>query len=216
MGDMYGQGFQRTPDGQIIYAANGLPAELDPVVRRWGNAFADWKAGLLNEFTVKGFRVSILFDGQKGGSVYSQTNHKLNTLGKTKVTLPGRDGGLIGEGVVRQADGTFLPNTRTVPAMNYYDEYYKIRNAETNIFDASFIKLREARIAWSLPAGLVGKVAMQEATIALYGRDLFLFTRFPAFDPEVAMLNSGTIVPGVEMTQFPSTRTMGLNLTVKF
>ncbi len=216
MGDMYGQGFQRTPEGQIIYAANGLPAELDPVVRKWGNAFADWKAGLLNEFTVKGFRVSVLFDGQKGGSVYSQTNHKLNTLGKTKVTLPGREGGIVGDGVVRQADGTFQPNTRTVPAMNYYDEYYKIRNAETNIFDASFIKLREARIAWSLPAGLVSKVAMQEATIALYGRDLFLFTRFPAFDPEVAMLNSGTIVPGVEMTQFPSTRTMGLNLTVKF
>ncbi len=165
---------------------------------------------------MKGFRVSVLFDGQKGGSVYSQTNHKLNTLGKTKVTLPGREGGIVGDGVVRQADGTFQPNTRTVPAMNYYDEYYKIRNAETNIFDASFIKLREARIAWSLPAGLVSKVAMQEATIALYGRDLFLFTRFPAFDPEVAMLNSGTIVPGVEMTQFPSTRTMGLNLTVKF
>ena len=216
MGDMYGRGFQRSPEGSIIYTPEGIPAELDPTLKKWGNAFADWKAGFSNEFTYKNFRFSILFDGQYGGSVYSQTNHKLNSLGKTKVTLPGREGGLVGEGVVPQADGSFVPNTTNVTAFKYYDEYYKITNAETNIFDASFIKLRETRIEYNLPTSLIRRIALKRASLALYGRDLFLFTKFPAYDPEAAMLNNGTITPGIEMAQFPSTRTMGVNVTVQF
>jgi hypothetical protein len=49
---MYSRGFQRS-DGQIVYTSAGLPATLDPVLKLRGNAFADWKAGLLNEFTIE-------------------------------------------------------------------------------------------------------------------------------------------------------------------
>ena len=65
-------------------------------MKKWGNAFADWKAGIMNEFTYKNVRFSFLFDGQLDGSMFSQTRHKLNTLSKTKLTLPGRDNGIVG------------------------------------------------------------------------------------------------------------------------
>jgi len=216
MGDMYGRGFQRAPDGQIIYSSVGLPAAIDPTTKKWGNAFADWKASISNEFTIKNVRVSILLDGQKGGDMFSQTNHKNNTLGKTKVTLPGRDGGIIGQGVVKQPDGSFIPNTVKVAASSYYDNYYQIANAETNIFDASFLKIREARVEFNLPAALLNKIGVRQTSLALFGRDLFNFTKFPGFDPEGGNLNNGTLTPGVELAQFPSTRTMGMNLTLKF
>lgn len=216
MGDLYGKGFQRSPDGQIIYSSVGLPAPLDPVTKRWGNAFADWKGSLLNEFLFRGLRLSILLDAQKGGSIYSQTNHKNNTLGKTKVTLPGRDGGIVGEGVVLQADGTYKPNTVKVSAASYYDNYYQIGNAEVNIFDASYLKIREVRFEFNLPQGFLNRVGVRQTTVALFGRDLYNFTKFPGFDPEGGNLNSGTLTPGVELTQFPSTRSMGANLTFKF
>ncbi len=217
MGDMYGRGFQRSPDGQIIYSSTGLPAALDPVAKKWGNAFADWKAGVMNEFVIKGVRISFLFDGQKGGSMYSQTNHKNNTLGKTKVTLPGRaEGGIIGDGVVLQSDGSYKANTVKVPVSAYYDNYYGISNAEVNIFDASFLKLREARVEFNLPNKLLYKLGVRSASVAFYGKDIFNITKFPGFDPEGGNMNSGTLVPGVELTQFPSTRTLGSNLTFKF
>jgi TonB-linked SusC/RagA family outer membrane protein len=216
MGDLYGRGFQRSPEGKIIYSSVGLPAQLDPIAKKWGNAFADWKAGLLNEFSFKNFRVSILLDGQKGGSLYSQTNHKSNTLGKTKVTLPGREDGIVGDGVVLGNDGKYTSNTVKVAASSYYETYYAISNAETNIFDASFIKLREARIEYTLPAGTLKKLGIKQTSIAVYGRELFNFTDFPGFDPEGGNLNSGTLTPGVELMQFPSTRNMGINLTLKF
>jgi len=217
MGDMYGKGFQHSPDGQIIYSsANGLPAPLDPKVRKMGNAFADWKGSVMNELTYKNIRFSLLIDGQKGGAMYSQTNHKNNTLGKTVVTLPGRDNGIVGEGVVKLADGSFIQNTKVADASAYYDNYYQISNAETNIFDASFIKIREVRLEFELPSQLLKKIGVQRTSIALWGRDLFNFTKFPGFDPEGGNLNNGTLTPGVELTQFPSNRTVGTNLTFKF
>jgi TonB-linked SusC/RagA family outer membrane protein len=215
MGDMYGRGLQRNEEGKIIYSSVGLPAAYDPVIKKWGNAFPDWRAGLMNEFTIKNIRISILLDGQKGGSMYSQTNHKNNTLGKTKVTLPGRDGGIIGDGVVLVGN-KYEPNTVRVSAASYYETIYAISNAENNIFDASYLKLREARIEFNLPQRWLQKIRMEQASIALYGRDLFNITNFPGFDPEGGNLNNGTLTPGVELTQFPSTRTMGLNLTLKF
>jgi hypothetical protein len=217
MGDMYGKGFQRSPEGKIIYSSVGLPAPLNPVLRKLGNAFADWKGGLLNEFTVKSVRLSVLLDMQKGGDIFSQTSHKNNTLGKTKVTLPGREDGIIGDGVVYNATtGTYSPNTVKVSASSYYDNYYTISNAEVNIYDASFLKIREVRAEFNLPKRLTQKAGIQQTSIAIYGRDLFNFTKFPGFDPEGGNLDNGTLTPGVELAQFPSTRTMGLNLTFKF
>ncbi len=215
MGDLYGRGFQRSPDGKVIYNSTGLPATLDPVTKVWGNAFPDWKAGLLNEFTIKTVRFSFLLDYQHGGSLFSQTNHKLNTLGKTKVTLPGRDNGIVGDGVVLGTDGVYRTNTVNVSASSYYDNYYAINNAETNVFDATYLKLREARVEFNLPVKLLAKAGFKQTSIAIYGRDLFNITKFPGFDPEGGNLNSGTLTPGVELAQFPSARTLGLNLTFK-
>ncbi len=215
MGDLYGAGFVRSPDGQVVYNSAGLPI-LSAQTQKWGNAFADWKAGLLNEFSYKNLRLSVLFDGQKGGSMFSQTSHKSNTLGKTKVTLPGRDGGIVGNGVVLDANGKYVPNTTRVPAATYYDNYYQILNAEVNVHDCSFIKLRELRVEYSLAKSILQKIGVRQTSIALYGRELFDWTSFPAFDPEGGNLNNGTPTPGVELTQFPTPRSMGVNLTLKF
>ncbi|HEY6900463.1 MAG TPA: SusC/RagA family TonB-linked outer membrane protein [Puia sp.] len=217
MGDMYGKGFQRTPDGKVIYTAAGLPADLDPTTKKWGNAFADWKAGWMNEFVYKNVRLSILWDYSHGGKMYSQTNYKNNALGKTKITLPGRENGVLGDGVVLDASsGKYVPNTVRAAASAYYELVYNNANAEMNIFDATYLKLREARLEFNLPRGLLNKIKIRQASVAVYGRDLLNITSFPGFDPEGGNLNSGTLTPGVELMQFPSTRNVGVNLTFKF
>ncbi len=215
-GDIYGFGFMRSPDGQIIYGTNGLPVR--PVdVQYIGSAFADWKGGLQNEFRYRDFRFSFLLDGSYGGIIYSQTHHKMTEQGKLKHTLRGREENyIIGEGVVDAGSGRYVPNTTQVLPVDYFTDYYRRANVEANSFDASYLKLREARIEYSLPKKLLGKSFIRQATFALYGRDLLLFTEFPIFDPETAALNGSTLLPGVEMGQLPSSRTMGANLTLKF
>lgn len=215
-GDIYGFGFLRAPDGQIIYTKDGLPARPE-TIQYIGNAYADWKGGLLNEFSYRNFRFSFLLDGRYGGIVYSQTHHKMSEQGKLTHTLPGREEGIIvGQGVVENADGTYSPNTKAVSVGDYYADYYRRANVESNSFDASFLKLREMRLEFNLPKAMLTRTrVLQGATIALYGRDLAMLTRFPMFDPETAALNGSTILPGVEIGQLPSTRSFGMNLTLK-
>lgn len=178
----------------------------------------DWKGGIRNEFSFKEFRFSFLLDGQMGGLIYSQTHHKMTEQGKLTHTLRGREGNfIIGDGVVMDAaSGKYISNSKKVLPVDYYTEYYRRANVEANSFDASFLKLREVRLEYSIPAAVLKKTFVKGATFAVYGRDLLLFTDFPIFDPETAALNGATLLPGVEMGQMPSSRTMGVNLTLKF
>ncbi|GGG14556.1 SusC/RagA family TonB-linked outer membrane protein [Pontibacter amylolyticus] len=215
-GDIYGFGFLRAPDGQIIYNSNGLPARPTEI-QYFGNAYADWKGGFLNEVTYKNFRFNVLLDGQYGGLIYSQTHHKMSEQGKLEHTLRGReDGFIVGDGVVQNGDGTFSPNTKQVSLPDYYADYYRRANVESNSFDASYLKLREVRLEYTLPKQFLSRTkVLQGASLALYGRDLAMITKFPIFDPETAALNGSTILPGVEMGQLPTPRTWGMNLTLK-
>ncbi len=214
-GDIYGFGFVRSPDGQIVYNANGTTAR-GPEIQYVGNAYADWRGGFSNEFSYKSFRFNFLIDGQYGGMVYSQTHHKMSEQGKLKETLPGRDEGfVIGQGVVLNADGTYSPNTTKLSPASYYADYFRRANVESNSFDASFVKLREVRFEYSLPKSVVSKIKLNQVTFGIYGRDLAMITDFPVFDPETAALNGSTLLPGVEIGQLPSQRTFGLNLTIK-
>ena len=215
-GDIYGFGFVRSPEGQIVYNTNGLPAR-PAAIQYIGSAYADWKGGIKNELAYKNIRFSFLLDGQYGGIVYSQTHHKMSEQGKLKHTLRGREENfIVGDGVVMGTDAKYTVNTRQVIPADYYADYYRRANVESNSFDASFLKLREARLEYSLPQSLISRSVFKQVTFALYGRDLFMITDFPMFDPEAAALNGNTILPGVEIGQMPSQRTFGANLTLKF
>jgi TonB-linked SusC/RagA family outer membrane protein len=214
-GDIYGFGFKRAPDGQIIYTKDGLPARPDNV-QYIGNAYADWKGGFLNEISYKHLRLSFLIDGQYGGIVYSQTHHKMSEQGKLEHTLRGREEGyIVGEGVVDNGDGTYSPNTKQVLLPDYYADYYRRANVESNSFDASYVKLREARIEFTVPGSWLARLPLKQVSLALYGRDLLMITNFPMFDPETAALNGSSLLPGVEMGQLPTPRTYGVNLNLK-
>lgn len=219
LGDMYGYGLMYSPDGQVIFNATdgltGKPTQMKKI----GNAYAKWRAGIQNEFRYKNFTVSFSFDGQYKGMAYSQSHHKMTEQGKLGHTLEGRDnpGGLIiGNGVVQNPDGSYSPNTKGILASAYYADYYRRANVETNTFDTSFIKLRDARIAYSFSKNVTEQLKITDLTIALFGRNLWMWTKFPLFDPEAATLNDNQITPGVEMGQLPTARTVGIQLNVKF
>ncbi|HEY6899927.1 MAG TPA: TonB-dependent receptor, partial [Puia sp.] len=215
-GDIWGFGFVRNPEGKIVYLPSGLPARPNDITYI-GNAYADWKGGVLNEFTYKAFRMSFLIDGQLGGMIYSQTHHKSTEQGKLKHTLRGREENfIIGDGVVQDAPNHYITNTTKVLPVDYYADFYRRANVEANSFSASYIKLREARLEYSVPARRLAGKFIRQATAGIYGRDLLMITKFPIFDPQAAALNGSTLLPGVEMGQLPSSRSMGVNITLKF
>ncbi len=217
MGDLYGRGYQRAPDGQVIYDAQTGWAKLTEDVIYLGNTIPKWKLGWSNEFIYKQWRLNILFDGQFGAVGHSLTHYKLSEQGKLTKTLPGRYNGIIGKGVILGSDGKYRSNDVIATDIDeYYRSHFGQDNAEGSTFSTDFIKFREARLDYTLSPRLTKKLRLQRLNVGVYGRNLFMWTDWPAFDPEFGTLSGTDIVQGFEIGQFPSTRTLGVNLTVGF
>jgi TonB-linked SusC/RagA family outer membrane protein len=215
MGDMYGRGYLRSPDGQIVYDASTGFAKLADNLVYLGNTIPKWKASMGHDFRYKQFNLHLLFDAQVGGVSYSLSNYKLAEQGKTTLTLPGRYNGIIGKGVIQNPDGSYRSNDVIATDIDgYYRSHYGIDNAEGNTFSTNFLKFREARFDYSLSPRLVKRLGLTRATVGVYGRDLYIWTKWPIFDPEFGTLSGTDIVQGFEVAQFPSTRTFGFNIVI--
>ncbi len=215
IGDLYGRGYRRTEAGDIIYS-NGLP-ELTEDMMYLGNTTPEWKASIRNKLKYNGFSLGFMFDAQVGAVAYSLTQGKMAVQGKTKSTLPGRENGIVGRGVVENADGTYSPNTTAVYDLSsYYDQHFGVTNVEGSVFSTDFIKFRELRLDYSFKAKSIQKLKLQKLAIGVYGRDLFIWSKWPGFDPEFGTLSGSEINKGFEIGQFPSTKTYGVNLSIGF
>ena len=211
---IYGFGFVRSPDGQIVYDNAGLPAYPEQI-QYIGDASPDWKAGLTNTFMIGNFTMNVTIDGQYGGMLYSMTHHKLAEQGKLNSTEMGRaDGFIIGDGVIQNADGSYAPNTKKVATADWYVRYYRRANIESNSFDASYAKLREISLQYAMPKRWIKNTGLQSVQFSIFARDLAVISDFPIYDPETAALNGDTILPGVETGQMPSPTTYGFNLSL--
>ena len=216
MGDLYGLGYSRSPGGQVIYNTQGYPMLTDEAFYL-GRATPDFNWGITNTFKYKQFRFKVLVDGQYGAVAYSHTNAAASVAGKLTNSLPGRYTGIIGDGVQVNPDGTFRPNDVVATEIGtYYLEHFKSDNVEANTFSTDFIKLREARLDYTVPAKWIKKLSLQKATVGVYGRDLFVWSDWPAYDPEFGTLGGSDIQRGFEVAQFPSSRTFGVNVSFSF
>lgn len=218
MGDLYGIGYQRAPDGQVIYDPITGFALLTSDVVYIGNTIPKGRASFGNTFSFKGLRLNLLFDTQWGAVGHSQTNHKMSEQGKLQQTVPGRYSGIIGNGVVwDEVSGKYIPNTTIATDIdNYYRSHWGSNQGEGNTFSTDFVKFREARFDYTFTKGFVSKLKLQKASLGVYGRNLFIWSPWPIFDPEFGTLDGSDIVKGFEIAQFPSTRSYGINLIIGF
>lgn len=237
MGDMYGIGFARVqsenPDkpyydktgqyaGQMVYAADGRPVPTSERIKL-GNYNPDWMMGIGNNFTYRGVRLSFLFDIRHGGKLYSHTQTVGREGGIIIETLEGRaDGydlskpgnGVIGQGVVRNADGSFSENTKKLGVREWHGAWTNGRNIQEGVmYDASFVKLRELQLGYTF--GSLGNKFIKGLTVSLVGRNLLLWDNVPHVDPENMSYSNGTALPGIEYMSLPTTRSYGVNLSFR-
>ena len=239
LGDLYGYGYAKAPagsyilntdgsridvSGQTVIDEHGYPMLASDQMVKMGNVQPDWRAGLSTSLKYKGIRLSATFAAQWGGMAYSLTNAQLSRQGKLTNTLYGRYGGVLHEGVVArgldaQGNMVYNPNnTVTENVVTYYlDRVYSMNNVETSTFDTSYLKLRELRLEWTLPKKWITRTRiLQDASVAVFGTNLFCWTNWPFYDPEVGTLNGASITRGFETASYPMTRTYGFNIKLSF
>ena len=231
---MYGRPFKRAPEGsyvvdasgkmidvsgQIVHDVNGSPV-TDEEIAYIGECMPKWRGGFGTSFSWKGLRASVKFDGQYGGKVWSLTNWVLNYRGKGTATLVGREGGFTPKGVIELPDGNYkicdvTHDENTIQA--YYQARYERDCAEANFVETSFLKLREVRLEYSFPKKLLAKSkVIQGLSIALFGNNLYCWSKFPGFDPEAVSMRGAALTPGFDLLQMPGTATYGGSISITF
>jgi TonB-linked SusC/RagA family outer membrane protein len=220
-GMITGKAQMRDPSGNLVYDSNGV-AIAAPGYQILGNGVPDFTGGINNSFTWKGINLTFLIDFKSGGDIFSGTNMRATQQGFTEQTLQGRAGEapLVVTGVTRDAAGGYKPFTKTLSpgeAQNYWSQLGSEGNgaADKFIYDASFIKLRQITLGYSLPKKVFGGTPIQSVMLSFVARNLaILYKNTPNIDPESTYTSSNS--QGLDYYGFPATRNYGLNLRVTF
>jgi len=210
MGDMYGTTYRRDPDGNIVYL-NGI-TQRDPTLKLLGNYNPDWTAGISNNFNYKGIIASFLLDWRFGGKFYPYMYVRGNEAGQLIESLEGREG-IVGNGVMLDANGKYVPNNVNVRGETYWGAYF---NGEAGTFDGTWLKLREVKVGYTIPKKWLKRSPVKDISILLVGRNLALWTQVPHVDPDTSAMSGDAVVPGSENMSLPASRSFGLNLNFKF
>jgi TonB-linked SusC/RagA family outer membrane protein len=210
-------------NGQRTVSATGRYLKTPNANGVIGNSNPDWLGGINNSFKYKNLSLSFLIDVKKGGDIFSLDMYYglseglypetagLNDLGKPSRAPLAEGGGIIMPGVT--ADGK-LNTTRVVNGYGAYGDYRT--PAAAFVYDASYVKLRELVLNYSLPTNLVSKLkAFKGIDLSLAGRNLWIIHKnLPYADPEET-LGSGNL-QGYHSGSYPSLRSMTFNVKLKF
>ncbi|MFI8379303.1 SusC/RagA family TonB-linked outer membrane protein [Leeuwenhoekiella sp. NPDC079379] len=221
-GIIKGTDFARDDNGNRILDEDGLFITTSPnsVI---GDVNPDYTGGVFNSFKYKNLSLSFLIDIQKGGSVFSLDQYYgqatglypntafTNDLGNPVRNSIADGGGVIFDGVTE--DGA--PNTTRVDVSSFGVFGYQTFPNSEFVYDASYIKLREVALSYSLPSRFLDDVFFTKATFTLTGSNLWIIHKnVPYADPE-AGLSSGNL-QGYQSGVLPTTRDYGFNVSLQF
>jgi TonB-linked SusC/RagA family outer membrane protein len=178
------------------------------------------------------FSMTNLFNVIRGASLVTlpgraewiKSEEARQTAGKTieQWTASGDVRGYVPQGVVQtgvDAGGkpVYAPNTRVVDPSIYWANYYSDGNGVSTpfIYDASYIKMREITLSYTIPTAISSKWGIKNMAVALVSRNPFIIHKnVPNVDPD-SNYNNGN-GQGLEYGSLPSRKSWGFNLNVKF
>ncbi len=211
-GDITARTFMRNEDGKVLIDDKGLPMIDTTTQKVIGNMTPDWTGSFSTSLSYKDIVLNALIDIRYGGEFISLTDALACESGNSAKTLYGRDGMVI-DGIVKS---TGKENTQKVTAQEYYSAISgKTPVGEAFLHDATYVKLREISIGYTLPVTWFKNTPISKVKIAFVGRDLFNIYKAAPVNAEFAQ-NSQDLYQAYELAALPSTRTFGFSLNVKF
>lgn len=211
MGQVAGFGYRRDDQNRIVFGANGLPLRSLDLIN-FGSALPRWIGGMNNSFNYKGLALSFLIDYRIGGKMLSGTNFNAVRHGLHKMTLQGREGGVVGEGVNLKGE----VNTVAAPVQAYWEIVRSQGLVEPVVYDAGFWKLRQISLGYDFTKFLPEKSPIRGVKFNVVANNVLMLKKWvDNIDPESFGYSSDNLV-GMESTGLPTTRSLGFNLNVKF
>lgn len=210
-GAIRGYKFLRDDQGRML-VDGGYPIR-DPALTLLGNIQPNWTGGWANQLSYGPFTLNTQIDVRNGGDIYSITNYLGEYAGVLKSSLRGREEdwdkpGFLIDGI-DQATGQ--PNTTRISSEEYFHSLFGIH--EPYIMDGGYTKLREVRLSYNLPGSWANWfMGARAASIALTGRNLYIWKNIPNIDPEFSYSSRND--QGVEYMMPSNPRSIGFNIRI--
>ena len=160
-----------------------------------GSTIPDFTWGLTNSLAYKGVTLSIFFQGVHGVDVYNS----LRAIYPRKELLDAWNG-----------EGTSNTEPRLAGDGNGRISKYRVE-------DASYVRLKNLRLAYDLPQTLISKIGMVRCQLYATGTNLFTLTDYTGYDPEIGLRTAGdNETAGIDRGQYPLTKQYTLGIKVTF
>ncbi len=216
-GLIVGSRYLRDATGSLLLR-NGLPvADATSPFTVFGSWQPDWTGNMQSKLRYAGMELFVLLDVRMGGKLFSATNMWGSYAGTLESTLigeraqPGTQRVLEDSLTIAGTDSLLgTPNTTKVSAEQYFHSLGAI--TEPWVYDASYAKLREARLSYEVPTRFLPGFREHTLRVSLIGRNLMTWAKAPNVDPETTL--AGGAFQGFEMGQLPAVRSLGLQLSV--
>ena len=184
-----------------------------------GNANPKLTGGLNQQFTYKNFDASVFLNFVLGNDVYNAnkiefTSNTANTVFSNVLDVMADRYRTI------NADGTPITDLNT---LNEVNQNAKIWTPTRNYFlhswaveDGSFLRVNNLTLGYTLPKALTTRAKVQQLRFYVTLNNVYTFTKYSGYDPEVNTRRSTPLTPGVDYAAYPRSRAFlfGLNLSL--
>lgn len=187
-----------------------------------GNASPKFYGGLNNNFTYKGFDLSVFLTFSYGNEVLNATKLVTSKVGRTNnnaldvmnshnrwMTINDR-----GERVTDPAELAAMNQGKTIASWHDNQEGNKYVHSWA-VEDASFLRLSNVTLGYTFPKQLIKKIKLSNLRVYATGNNLFTWTPYTGFDPEVSNMRS-PLTPGVDFGAYPRSRSFIFGVNIAF
>ncbi len=196
----------------IRYKGISLTASID--IKQGGQLFS-----MTNMYSIARGQSTLTLGGREE---WIQSEKDRLTAAQTPAAwlASGKQKGYVPQGVIKTTDAaglvTYTPNTQGIDPTVFWGGYVIDGQgvAAPFIYDASYIKLRDVTISYSLPKIITKKLGISALSVGLVARNpLIISKHIPNIDPDSNYYNGNG--QGLELGSLPSKRAFGFNLEVK-
>ncbi len=230
--------------GQPFNSIVGYRQDVDPAsgqpIWEWNSSRAKWApkrtaaaeilgtginphmASVSTTLSYKGIVLDAMVDAKWGAKVFSSTEYDMTARGHSKRTAEYRETGIPVSGVYKNSAGNLvaLDHDTTIPYTgNNFEDYYRYGFGDLisdyNVFDASYVMLRQLSLGYTLPKTLIRNWPVQNVRFSLVGRNLWsLYNKIPNGD--ASTLNNVGTTTGIERYILPRVRSYAFNINLAF
>ncbi|MEH6407506.1 MAG: TonB-dependent receptor [Leeuwenhoekiella sp.] len=171
-----------------------------------GNPNPDFTYGFTNTFNYKGIELSIFVQGSQGNDLLNLTR-RAGTLNAN--LYQNQLAEAIDFWSVNNVDAK-LP--RPVGTLSHPN----LRVSDRFVEDGSYLRIQNVTLGYSLPDDVISQLKLTRLRIYASGQNLFTFTDYSGYDPEVGSFNQDALLNGVDNGRYPTPRTITLGVNVEF